>query len=221
MIKKNLSLSLILCVLILACNPIISSALELRINGENFSSDLSPFTEGTVDMFPLRYISEKLNAKVVWNDNEKSVELFHKDKRAIVYIDEKNILIDEKNLELKAPAIIKKDRTFVPIEFFEEYFVEDFKWEKKEGILSVDYKGIKNGQYIFISDESRDKNVVKVKIVIPEEESPLYITIKAGEKLIYNSTDYKKQMTFSITKGTEKEYLILYFDDVLVDSIDI
>lgn len=114
-----------------------------------------------------------------------------------------------------------KDRTFVPIEFFEEYFVEDFKWDKKEGILSADYKGIKNGQYIFISDESRDKNVVKVKIVIPEEETPLYITIKAGEKLIYNSTDYKKQMIFSITKGTEKEYLILYFDNVLVDSIEI
>ena len=73
-------------------------------------------------MVPLRFIVEALGYQVDWNGEEKSVFVRTNDINNDIYfkVDSKKINVGEKSITVDTPAIIKGDRTFVPIRFVAE-----------------------------------------------------------------------------------------------------
>ncbi|MDF2616371.1 MAG: copper amine oxidase N-terminal protein, partial [Sedimentibacter sp.] len=72
--------------------------------------------DGTV-MVPLRAISEALKYEVTWNNEERCIMVGTDVK---VKIDTSSVTAAGKVIELESAALIKDDRTYVPLSFFKE-----------------------------------------------------------------------------------------------------
>lgn len=93
-----------------------------KINGQKAQMDTAPFIKNSRTMVPLRFIVEALGYQVDWNGEEKSVFVRTNDINNDIYfkVDSKKINVGEKSITVDTPAIIKGDRTFVPIRFVAE-----------------------------------------------------------------------------------------------------
>lgn len=151
--KKKFILGLSLLVISIPSLVLANSDIRLWMKGEIIKSDVAPYISEDRTMVPVRVISENLGKVVTWNNDDKKVTI--KDEKG----NEFSLVINEKfmedissnvyrKIELDAPAVIKDDRTFVPIRAIAEAFGEKVHWDNDKRVVvigdSYDSKKIKN-----------------------------------------------------------------------------
>lgn len=129
-------------VLTLAPITIFANGIKIWVNGNIVKSDVSPYIENSRTMVPIRVISENLGKEVKWNGDEKKVNIKDsKGNEISLVIGEKFIKDESSNVdrkfELDSPAVIKDDRTFVPIRAIAEAFGEKVEWDKDNGTVII------------------------------------------------------------------------------------
>ncbi|MDU3009607.1 copper amine oxidase N-terminal domain-containing protein [uncultured Peptoniphilus sp.] len=153
--KKKIILGASILALAIPTFVFANSDIRLWMKGEIIKSDVAPYISEDRTMVPLRVISENLGKKVTWNNNDKKVNI--KDEKG----NEFSLVINEKfmenvssdsNLKIKldAPAVIKDNRTFVPIRAIAEAFGEKVQWDNDKRVVVIgdnyDSKNIKNDE---------------------------------------------------------------------------
>lgn len=151
--KKKFILGLSLLVISIPSLVLANSDIRLWMKGEIIKSDVAPYISEDRTMVPVRVISENLGKVVTWNNDDKKFTI--KDEKG----NEFSLVINEKfmedissnvyrKIELDAPAVIKDDRTFVPIRAIAEAFGEKVHWDNDKRVVvigdSYDSKKIKN-----------------------------------------------------------------------------
>ena len=151
--KKKFILGLSLLVISIPSLVLANSDIRLWMKGEIIKSDVAPYISEDRTMVPVRVISENLGKVVTWNNDDKKISI--KDEKG----NEFSLVINEKfmedissnvyrKIELDAPAVIKDDRTFVPIRAIAEAFGEKVHWDNDKRVVvigdSYDSKKIKN-----------------------------------------------------------------------------
>ena len=94
--------------------------VNYSINGEVKKMDAKPFIKNDRTLVPLRFIVEAIGGEVNWDNDNRLVTVNSKGKTIELPIDSKTIKIDGKDVNIDQAAIIKGDRTFVPIRFIAE-----------------------------------------------------------------------------------------------------
>lgn len=94
--------------------------VNYSINGESKKMDAKPFIKNDRTLVPLRFIVEAIGGEVNWDNDNRLVTVNSKGKNIELPIDSKTIKIDGKDVNIDQAAIIKGDRTFVPIRFIAE-----------------------------------------------------------------------------------------------------
>ena len=94
--------------------------VNYSINGEGKKMDAKPFIKNDRTLVPLRFIVEAIGGEVNWDNDNRLVTVNSKGKIIELPIDSKTIKIDGKDVNIDQAAIIKGDRTFVPIRFIAE-----------------------------------------------------------------------------------------------------
>ncbi|MFR6449054.1 MAG: stalk domain-containing protein [Peptoniphilus grossensis] len=94
--------------------------VNYSINGESKKMDAKPFIKNDRTLVPLRFIVEAIGGEVNWDNDNRLVTVNSKGKTIELPIDSKTIKIDGKDVNIDQAAIIKGDRTFVPIRFIAE-----------------------------------------------------------------------------------------------------
>ncbi|KNY29163.1 copper amine oxidase N-terminal domain-containing protein [Pseudobacteroides cellulosolvens] len=108
-----------------------SQDITVKVDGKTIAfPDARPFIDSKSNrtMIPVRFVAENLGCKVDWNSELK-----------VVYINKNGILIelkigvleaiaDGKVISLDAKAVIKEDRTFVPLRFVSEALGANVEW---------------------------------------------------------------------------------------------
>lgn len=94
--------------------------VNYSINGEGKKMDAKPFIKNDRTLVPLRFIVEAIGGEVNWDNDNRLVTVNSKGKNIELPIDSKTIKIDGKDVNIDQAAIIKGDRTFVPIRFIAE-----------------------------------------------------------------------------------------------------
>ncbi|KNY29165.1 copper amine oxidase N-terminal domain-containing protein [Pseudobacteroides cellulosolvens] len=108
-----------------------SQDITVKVDGKTIAfPDARPFIDSKSNrtMIPVRFVAENLGCKVDWNSELK-----------VVYINKNGILIelkigvleaiaDGKVIALDAKAVIKEDRTFVPLRFVSEALGANVEW---------------------------------------------------------------------------------------------
>lgn len=153
--KKKFILGASILALAIPSLVFANSDIRLWVKGKIVNSDVAPYISEDRTMVPIRVISENLGKVVTWNNDDKKVTI--KDEKG----NEFSLVINEKfmedissnvyrKIELDAPAVIKNDRTFVPIRAIAEAFGEKVHWDNDKRVVVIgdnyDSKKIKNDE---------------------------------------------------------------------------
>ncbi len=132
--KLMSSLVVLLMVALFSSNfTSLAASLPLRVvvNGEKvFFPDAQPFIDAQQRVqLPVRFISEALGAKVLWDGPAKKTTISLDDKTMVVYIGKKGYEVNGKTKQMDTAALFKESRTFVPLRFVYEGLGVTVKWE--------------------------------------------------------------------------------------------
>lgn len=105
--------------------------LRVVVNGEKVMfPDAEPFIDANSRVqVPIRFVSEALGANVGWIDSTKTVTVKLKDKEVVLPIGKKNFQVNGENMQMDTEALLKEERTFVPIRFVSEALGATVRWE--------------------------------------------------------------------------------------------
>ena len=92
--------------------------------------DAKPFIdENGRTLIPVRFVTEDLGATVEWNAQDREVYITKESTRIMIRIDERNIVVNGKIKTMDTKAIIKDDRTYVPIRYVAEELGATVGWD--------------------------------------------------------------------------------------------
>jgi hypothetical protein len=110
------------------------------VNGDRVNfPDAEPFIDDNGrTQVPVRFVSEALGAKVDWEGKTKTVTISQGDKEIKIVIGKKEYTINgEKNL-MDTEALLKEDRTFVPVRFVSEGLGARVDWDSAVRTVYID-----------------------------------------------------------------------------------
>lgn len=116
---------------------------DVIVNGIKSTIDVAPFIDPQYNrtMVPLRFIAEEMGYTVTWDGKTRTIEIIGNDKTIVFHMTgvktNEAIVVDNitnvsNTVTLDAPAIIKNNRTFVPLRFVAETFGFDVQWIPNE-----------------------------------------------------------------------------------------
>lgn len=173
----------------LTAAPAATSGYTLTIGTEKIDADT--FTSGKCIMLPLRATAEKLGFKVVWNEENQSIDLDDGEVNTKVYIDKDNYYMASSTaIGMSAPTalgaapVLKGDKTYVPEGMFEILCGKGSVAVKDSSV--VINKDADNGTQI-PNPWTEYKSVDEAKRAV-NFEAPVPTKVTDGYKLDYIST---------------------------------
>ncbi|MDN5331758.1 MAG: N-acetylmuramoyl-L-alanine amidase [Tepidanaerobacteraceae bacterium] len=113
------------------CTAQPAMPVEIYINHQKVTSDVSPVVYKDRTLVPIRVISENLNASVSWNDKEKTVKVYSDERQIVLKINDTRALVGQQTVILDVPAMIINNRTMVPLRFVGEALMAEVLWNSK------------------------------------------------------------------------------------------
>jgi len=119
--------------------PLIGGALTVNANADVSVTvdgkrvvfpDAKPFIdENGRTLIPVRFVTEDLGATVEWNVQDREVYITKDGVYIMIRIDQEMILVNGKTKAMDTKAIIKEDRTYVPIRYVAEELGATVGWD--------------------------------------------------------------------------------------------
>lgn len=94
-----------------------STDVERSVQGAKTNSkvDVAPFIHNNRTMLPIRHVAESLGLDVQWIEKTRTVVLTDKTNRVEIPVDTNKIIVNGKVYESDTKAMIKNNRTYLPI----------------------------------------------------------------------------------------------------------
>ena len=103
--------------------------IKLFWDDERLKPDVSPVLLNDRTLVPVRVIGETLGAEIIWDDENKSVELI-KDENSIIFVMDKDCIIENGNTkDIDVGSRLINNTAMVPVRALSEFFGFDVKWE--------------------------------------------------------------------------------------------
>jgi hypothetical protein len=114
------------------------------VNNEKLTFDAEPFIENDRALVPMRAIFEALGAKIVWDDDTKTVFAIMETESEVnsitVQTGSLSAFVNSNEITLDVPAQIVNDRTFVPLRFVSEALNNSVEWDGSTKTITVTSK---------------------------------------------------------------------------------
>ena len=130
---------MIILVLIALTVPVIGGVLlvnadadvSVTVDGRKVVfPDAKPFIdENGRTLIPVRFVTEDLGATVEWNAQDREVYIAKDGVYIMIRIDQEMILVNGRTKAMDTKAIIKEDRTYVPIRYVAEELGATVGWD--------------------------------------------------------------------------------------------
>lgn len=128
---KRIVSFLVVCTLvfsILSFGAFADSGITIKVNDQLVKTDAEPFIQDGRTLVPIRFVAEKLGAKVNWNGDLEEVTMQSKGKMIKLVIGQSEAVLGDEKIKLDTKPLLKQDRTFVPIRFIAESFDCKVDW---------------------------------------------------------------------------------------------
>lgn len=113
--------------------------VNYTVNGQAKKMDAKPFISNSRTLVPLRFIIEAIGGDVAWDGDSRVVTVNSKGKNIILPIDSKKITVDGREIAIDQAAIIKGDRTYVPIRFVAENLGMNVNYINESREIEISY----------------------------------------------------------------------------------
>lgn len=130
MLKKAISVILLLLMVFSFTTPLVSASEELTlvIDGKTIEADVNPMIIDGRTMVPVRVLFDSFGADVLWNENLRQVIVSTKSTVIVFTIGSKTAYIDGVGRPIDVPPVIVQGRTLVPIRFISSVLGYDVLW---------------------------------------------------------------------------------------------
>lgn len=112
--------------------------ITMKINSKNYSinndkktMDAAPFIKNSRTMVPIRFIMDAFNGETSWDDKTKTVFIKYNGNEIQIPVNKNIIKVNGSDIKIDSPAIIKDNRTFVPVRFIVENFGMNIEFKDK------------------------------------------------------------------------------------------
>jgi len=140
--------------------------------------DAKPFIdENGRTLIPVRFVTEDLGATVEWNAQDREVYITKDGVNIMIRIGQEMILVNGKPKAMDTKAIIRDDRTYVPIRYVAEELGATVRWDAATRTVIITTVG---GSL----DPTPTPTPSKVSSVTPTKD-PITGRIKIEENLTY------------------------------------
>jgi len=114
--------------------------LRVVVNGNRVNfPDAEPFIDDNGrTQVPVRFVSEALGAEVGWEGSTKTVTISQGDKEIKIVIGKKDYTINGEKSLMDTEALLKEDRTFVPVRFVSEGLGAKVDWDPAVRTVYID-----------------------------------------------------------------------------------
>lgn len=109
------------------------------VNGEEVKFDQKPIIENDRTLVPLRAIFEAIGAKVEWFGETKTVKAQKGSTNISLTIGENKMYVDGEEKTLDVPAMVKNDRTLVPVRAISEALSCKVEWHGESKTVVIKY----------------------------------------------------------------------------------
>jgi N-acetylmuramoyl-L-alanine amidase len=115
-----------------AQTKIILDGKELALDKDTEVANI----KGSV-MVPLRIVAENLKYKVEWQPKTKDITIVNKGKTIALTVNQKQAVVNKKEVALNVAPIIQNQSTIIPLRFVGEQMGLDFKWDNSNKIIHL------------------------------------------------------------------------------------
>ncbi|MGZ9584931.1 copper amine oxidase N-terminal domain-containing protein [Paenibacillus marinisediminis] len=198
---KKLKFTFTLLLLISMLVPTLTNAalpLRVVVDGERvLFPDAQPFVDANNrTQVPIRFVSEALGAEVGWDNKSRTATVKYGKKTITLVVGKKEYELDGKKQSMDTVALLKDERTFVPIRFVSEGLGATVKYDTKINTVYISTPGYTGG--------TGDKDVVIEDMygfkVVKDTGSGLYV--ERGDYDKYKEKD-RALMTFTLQMGRQ------------------
>ena len=199
---KKIIITLIIVVMIL---PVVGGMLNVNANGDVSVTvdgekvvfpDAKPFIdENGRTLIPVRFVTEDLGATVEWNAEDREVYITKDKANVLIRIGQERILVNGVTKTMDTKAIIRYDRTYVPIRYVAEGLGATVGWDA--GTRTVVITTIKDVESTPIPiptpSTTHEKDPVTGWIVVEEDvvdvEFDMMISVSSDNELLNKRYD--------------------------------
>ncbi len=189
--KKNLFkviLSIIVLSFCIKSNAFAEQEISLKINGEN--SKIKPIVVNGSAMLPLRDILNVVGCDSIrWNQKTSTVTIVNgnmtikltpgKKKADVKFSFDEN----ENEWFLKQPAFIRNGKIYIPLQFIEDVFFGEFKYENKTVFFNTPFKYVDYNWYE--ADSFKWKKVFVNNKTTKKYNSTIYTMFTTGRESLW------------------------------------
>ena len=116
----------------------VNGGITILINGTPLTTDVSPYISNDCTFVPIRAVSERLGAKVSWDEGTETAFIETDDIKIELKKDSAEAKVNGKTVALEQPAVITQDRTMVPIRFVAEALGLKVDWDEATKTVTVE-----------------------------------------------------------------------------------
>lgn len=110
---------------------VVPLKVSVTVDGKQVEFDAQPYiNQDNRTMVPIRFVSEKLGAIVDWDEASRTVTIKSKTTTLAMAIDSNAVLQNGTTGYMDTTAVIKQNRTMVPLRFISEYLGAIVNWDK-------------------------------------------------------------------------------------------
>ncbi|SFS57623.1 stalk domain-containing protein [Paenibacillus sp. BC26] len=135
-----LSLTFILAIVSIPFTAAAESPISVVLDGSKLSFDVPPQVISGSTMIPYRLMSEKLNAKIGFDQASKKLSVTRGKTTVQLTIGSNQATINGKSVTLDAKAVEKNGRTLVPLRFLGEAFGLWVNWNGSSKTVNLESK---------------------------------------------------------------------------------
>lgn len=176
-------LKVLLASLILMIFPVAASAVGIVVDGKTMDTVFPPFIENGYTYISVHSIGDMLGTKAVeWNGEERSVTIVADGAQLKLVIGSNTAYVDGEPILTAASAIIRNDRTYLPVRFVSETLGASVGWDDSTKTV-----------YITFENEAEDSDLLWLaRIVHIEAGREIYEGRLAVANVILNRVKNEK-----------------------------
>lgn len=114
---------------------------EIIVNGVTQSLDVSPFIKSNNTLVPVRFVSESLDAEVLWDGDDNKVTINKENDSIILTLGSNIASVNGNSVKLDLPPQLSNGRTMVPLRFVSENLKATVKWNDADQSITITSNG--------------------------------------------------------------------------------
>lgn len=120
--------------------------VELMMDGEKYiyvkgMKGAIPYQENGVTMVPIRFVTDKLGAKVSWNNASKSLQIQKEGIDLTLTVGSSTAIAAGNTINLPAKVLQKDGTVMVPLQVVSEVLKEEVEWDEERNIIIIKTPG--------------------------------------------------------------------------------